>query len=303
MSTSTEKSEFYSSGKLLLTGEYLILCGAKGLAIPTRLGQRMQVTHAPGKDQLIWKASLSDGSNWFEAHFDLPELHCTFTTDSEKSELLLKILPHAAHKLNFGGSFLIKTMLEFDPAFGLGSSSTFLTNFAKWAEINPFDLLSQTFGGSGYDLAVGMGGTAITYSRIDHEPHFEAVEFSPAFKEDLLFIYSGQKKISRDAIRDFNCSDISPETLKAISEITEKMQHCSDLTTFEDLIEQHEALTGRVLALTPIKQSHFADFTGALKSLGAWGGDFFMATRKTAAREYFPNKGYTIMFEWNELIK
>jgi mevalonate kinase len=303
MSTSTEKSKFYSSGKLLLTGEYLILCGAKGLAIPTRLGQRMQVTQAPGKDQLIWKASLSDGSNWFEAHFDLPELHCTFTTDTEKSDLLLKILPYAAHKFSKGGIFLIETMLEFDPAFGLGSSSTFLTNFAKWAKINPFDLLRQTFGGSGYDLAVGMSGTAITFCRTDNEPHFEAVDFSPAFKDDLMFIYSGQKKISRDAIRDFNCRDISPNILKTISEITEKMQHCSDLAIFEDLIEQHEALTGLVLGLTPIKQSHFPDFAGSLKSLGAWGGDFFMATRKTTAREYFSNKGYTIMFDWNELIK
>ena len=34
---------FYSNGKLLLTGEYLVIDGAKALAIPTQKGQSLSV--------------------------------------------------------------------------------------------------------------------------------------------------------------------------------------------------------------------------------------------------------------------
>ena len=34
---------FYSNGKLLLTGEYVVLDGAKALAVPTRFGQNLIV--------------------------------------------------------------------------------------------------------------------------------------------------------------------------------------------------------------------------------------------------------------------
>jgi len=32
-------ASFYSNGKLLITGEYLVLDGAKALALPTKYGQ------------------------------------------------------------------------------------------------------------------------------------------------------------------------------------------------------------------------------------------------------------------------
>ena len=34
---------FYSNGKLLITGEYLVLDGAKALALPTKYGQYLTV--------------------------------------------------------------------------------------------------------------------------------------------------------------------------------------------------------------------------------------------------------------------
>jgi hypothetical protein len=34
---------FYSNGKLLITGEYLVLDGAKSLALPTKFGQFLKV--------------------------------------------------------------------------------------------------------------------------------------------------------------------------------------------------------------------------------------------------------------------
>ena len=35
--------KFYSHGKLLLTAEYAVLDGAKALALPTKLGQSLEV--------------------------------------------------------------------------------------------------------------------------------------------------------------------------------------------------------------------------------------------------------------------
>ena len=34
---------YYSNGKLLLTGEYVVLDGAEALAVPTRFGQNLTV--------------------------------------------------------------------------------------------------------------------------------------------------------------------------------------------------------------------------------------------------------------------
>ena len=34
-----ETQTFYSNGKLLITGEYVVLDGAKALALPTKFGQ------------------------------------------------------------------------------------------------------------------------------------------------------------------------------------------------------------------------------------------------------------------------
>ena len=34
---------FYSNGKLLITGEYVVLDGAKALALPTKFGQSLVV--------------------------------------------------------------------------------------------------------------------------------------------------------------------------------------------------------------------------------------------------------------------
>ena len=47
----------------------------------------------------------------------------------------------------------VETQLEFPREWGLGSSSTLISNLGLWAETDPYDLLSATLGGSGYDIA------------------------------------------------------------------------------------------------------------------------------------------------------
>jgi len=75
--------------------------------------------------------------------------------------------------------------LDFDRTWGLGSSSTLLTNLAQWADINPYSLLNNTFTGSGYDIACASAENAIFYTINNETPIIEQAAFNPSFKDDL----------------------------------------------------------------------------------------------------------------------
>ena len=63
-------TSFYSNGKLLITGEYLVLDGALSLAIPTIYGQSLTVRPISEK-QLVWKSLDEKGKIWFEERYKL----------------------------------------------------------------------------------------------------------------------------------------------------------------------------------------------------------------------------------------
>ena len=61
---------YRANGKLLLTGEYRVLQGAKALALPLRLGQTMQSDVLEIKNGIIhWDAMTTKGL-WFTAMLD-----------------------------------------------------------------------------------------------------------------------------------------------------------------------------------------------------------------------------------------
>ena len=119
--------KFHAHGKLLITGEYLVLKGAMALAVPLNKGQTLSV-ETTSKSGLKWRAETLNGL-WFEAKFD-NELKLLETTDNKKAETLQLMLqksigqdPSIQVKLNHSS---VNTMLEFDPSWGWGSSSTLL---------------------------------------------------------------------------------------------------------------------------------------------------------------------------------
>src|SRR5690606_17098005 len=59
---------FYSNGKLLLTGEYVVLDGAVALAVPTTLGQSLMVEPI-GEPKIEWQSLDAQGNIWFEGAF------------------------------------------------------------------------------------------------------------------------------------------------------------------------------------------------------------------------------------------
>ena len=56
---------YYSNGKLLLTGEYVVLDGAKALAVPTKFGQLLNIKQGTNK-QFKWTSLDFDATIWFE---------------------------------------------------------------------------------------------------------------------------------------------------------------------------------------------------------------------------------------------
>ena len=136
--------EFYSNGKLLITGEYAVLDGAKSLAIPSKYGQSLIVIETESKE-IEWKSLDDKDRVWFEAIYDLESMTEISSSNSEISKTLHKILIEAQklnpHFLTDGSGYTIESKLTFPRDWGLGSSSTLINNIAQWANINPYQLL------------------------------------------------------------------------------------------------------------------------------------------------------------------
>jgi|TARA_B100001059_G_C17730407_1_gene525866 mevalonate kinase len=305
---------FYSNGKLLLTGEYLVLEGAKSLAIPTKYGQDL-VIHTLTEPQIIWESYTDSGACWFEAVFDLRKLRlvsCTYTSDSQGAaeviaETLLEILKEAKHLnpdfLNSDHGFVVKTTLTFPRNWGLGSSSTLINSIASWAKVDPFKLLWNSFKGSGYDVACAHNDTAIFYQINDQTPLVKQVDFHPAFKDQLFFIHLNQKQDSKEGIAAFRKSKGTFEKeIQLISDISDAFLTAKSVTDFESLIIEHERIISSIVKLKPVKEQLFPDYFGEIKSLGAWGGDFVLATGNSFTPNYFKNKGFETILSYSEMV-
>lgn len=307
------KSSFHSKGKLLLTGEYVVLDGAKALALPTKKGQSL-VIEENDSGILIWQSFDCHNKIWYETKIDIKHFFNANPPkgNSKFDETLFKILWEA---LQMNSKFLhkdlgyqISTHLEFERLWGLGTSSTLINNIAQWATVNPFELLNKSFGGSGYDIAAASANTPVFYTRNTisiNTPNVEqALSFNPTFKDRLFFIYLKEKKDSKEAIKNYRNQPKNSLSLiiKKINNITEQISICNDFLEFEKLLKIHEKIISGILNCPTIQEDRFSDFSGVVKSLGGWGGDFVLATGDLKKMKYFKNKGYTIIINYNDII-
>jgi len=305
---------YYSNGKLLLTGEYLVLDGAKSLALPAKFGQDLVVEKIK-EPQLIWGSFTNTGECWFEALFDLQKLrlvNCSFNSDKEGSaefiaETLLGILKEAKRLnpdfLTTKNGFLVKTTLTFPRDWGLGSSSTLINSIAAWAKVDAFQLLWNSFKGSGYDIACAQNDAPIFYQIENSKPVIEQVEFNPSFKENLFFVHLNQKQDSKEGIAKFRESGNNfGNEIKRISAISDEFLASKSLENFNSLIVEHEQIISNIIKLKPVKEKLFSDYFGEIKSLGAWGGDFVLATGNENTISYFRNKGFKTVLKYSEIV-
>ena len=306
---SSTVNQFHANGKLLLTGEYFILDGAVGLALPTKFGQSLTVdslTSSEGLEEkgILWKSIDNKNNVWFEVNFN-EALEIISTTDNEIAATLKNILEHC--KLRTQNSKLI-TKLDFPQNWGLGSSSTLISLLAQYANIDPYELLAKTFGGSGYDIACATATQSITYQKISNlkSQISNPVNFNPSFSNHLYFVHLNKKQNSREGIQHYkNLTLDKTEYIEQISNITQKIILANELDEFCYYIEVHENIVANVLNLPKVKDIYFSDFPGSIKSLGAWGGDFILVASDEDAltiNKYFVDKAFPTILSYNEMI-
>ncbi len=202
--------------------------------------------------------------------------------------------------------WMAKSTVGFDLAWGLGSSSSLISNIAWWAGIDPFSLAFAISPGSGYDIACARESSPLLYSYRGRKrpPIIQPTRFFPPFASHLVFVYSGKKQDSAESIIAFSTAGIPEHTIQRITRISENMATTNDLEDFVRFMREHESIVGEVLGRDPVQKMFFDDFPGTVKSLGAWGGDFFLAASdmdQAEAIAYFTAKGYDTVLPYYTL--
>lgn len=295
----------FSPGKLMLTSEYVAVDGALVLAIPTKLGQELFYTENEDRKSLIFWEAYHQNQLWLKSTIDYNNWKILETNDSKASEFILKTLKNVQNlseiKLKSDTSYHIKTNLQFPSDFGLGSSSTLMNNLAEWANIDPFILNEISLGGSGYDVAVAKEKSAILYSRFP-ERVYETIDFQPSFKDELIFIHLNQKQDTREGISHYRSMPTSTELINDYSALTKKIVNSQNLEEFSELMTIHEQKLSDFLETPTVKEKYFQDCPSFVKSLGAWGGDFVLASKFGDYQDYFKQRGFSKIFSWKDLI-
>ncbi|WP_194850916.1 GYDIA family GHMP kinase [Nonlabens antarcticus] len=301
-----KKASFSAHGKFLLTGEYAVLDNVDALAIPLKLDQRLNIESR--EDSLIqWTSYNADGTIWFEDSILLENLIDTrFKGDSDIAKKLVTILKTAlklVDKSNFTSGFNAITKLDFDRNSGMGTSSTLISMVSEWIGCDPYKLQFECFGGSGYDIACAKADSAIVYNYNDADPRVHVISYEPSFKDQLYFIYLNQKQDSRKSIASFNPELLTDEIRITLNEMPKRfLESEDDLEAFKEIIVEHEQIIGELIGVKPVKERLFADYSGAVKSLGGWGGDYILVTGTESSMEYFKSKGYHQIYRWDEVV-
>ena len=303
---------FTARGKLLLSGEYLVLDGAVGLGLPARLGQSLRVEQTEQVDSLHWRSLDVQGQAWVERRFTRRELRQPpAAVDREPADRVARLLHQVltAHPRIWprGVGLRLTAQLEFERAWGLGSSATLAYLLASWGAYDPYELNQAEFGGSGYDIATSSAEGPLRYRLQQGKPQVEPIRWSPHFLDQLWLIHLGKKQNSRTSIADYR-SQAERDLGRFAAEldvITDELQGAVTLAAFSDAMRRHEALVGYVTHQTPVGKTRFPDLPGTIKSLGGWGGDFALVASEATRAElaaYFKRHSLTTLLPLSEVV-
>ena len=266
----------------------------------------MVVSEENHSDLIHWQANY-DGMVWFSSDLNPTDFSILNTSLSDKGETLSQIFRtikslNSEFALKAGTKF--ETTLEANPEWGFGSSSTLISLLSQWARIDPFRLNELVFSGSGFDIACATANGPIMYVR---NKLTEPIDLDYLFADQLFLVYSGKKKGTAQEVRSFlNKKVVSEQKIAEMNVLSEKIASCSsDQSEFNRLIQDHEKMIGKLIGKNPVKDEFFPNFKGEIKSLGAWGGDFYLVSTQLPfleVKKYFENKGLTTVFRWDDLI-
>jgi len=302
-------SNGYAHGKLMLTGEYLVMHGALSLSVPLNKGQSLTASLS-SSGMLEWQANDVNGV-WFNGVFSLPDLLPIKATNESAGEhlhkLFLAIRELDPQFIAESQGLVLNTNLEFNRKWGLGSSSSLIALLAEFAGVDALKLHQMVSNGSGYDVVCAISEKPVLFQRSGERILAEKIDFYPQFADDLFFVYLENKQDSAAEISSFlkkNPNDFI-SAVAEISEITRKILKAESIEDFNHLLSAHELIMSEVLNRKVVKDVLFSDFQGAVKSLGAWGGDFVLASTsngKDYASRYFSQRAYSTIFSYNELV-
>ncbi len=290
----------------MLTSEYFVLDGATSLAFPTFKGQSLLYEVQGPKSNVSWKSYDHLGNVWFETVID-----CETLVSSNQNKVGLKLEQVLSKARDLNSEFLreggtVEVRSDFNLQWGFGSSSTLVSLIAQWANVDPYKIQFDCFGGSGYDIACAQAKSPILYNRLP-KPKATPLQINYPFKNQLYFVYLGQKQDSREGIKHYRSMEnsLKKEIIQELNQITERLTKCGSLDAFCNDLKRHEELVGNAIQTTPVQERLFSDFNGQTKSLGAWGGDFILAASHEQEREvfkYFHTKGFDTVLRFRDTV-
>jgi mevalonate kinase len=308
---SEDINRFYANGKLLISGEYLVLSGAEAIAVPLKKGQWLEVGIYSGEESpcLKWQAWVL-GKEWFSATIRLPDLEIVKSSDPFIANRLVKIFSEIKEMnsglIEPGKSYSFSTVSTFDHNWGMGSSSALIANLARWAMIDPFDLFYRLNKGSGYDVAAALATGPIVFSTAPHKARIIPVRFQPAFHQHIWFVYRGRKQDTERSLAEFSTlPEPTRQQIEMINYFSGELLHTRHLKQFMQIMSEHESFISQLLGKKTVKAENFSDFNGEIKSLGAWGGDMMMAASELPGdyiRNYFQTKNIQTVFDFHSLV-
>ena len=297
--------KYFAKGKFLLTAEYMVLHGARALALPLNKGQELHFYQDKKRGEkaiVFWRAFDVNLNIWLEAYFEKNGFKILQTSDEAQAETLQQlfhIMPSSFWEDDVDYRF--ETRLQFDRSWGWGTSSTLVSLLAQCSGANPYDLYDATFKGSGYDLACATANSPILYQLKNGKPMIQKVNFNPSFKNDLHFVYLGQKQNSLDSIskRDLPTQD----QIERATELTQLMLEAKGAATFCQAVLEHEALLSAYLKQPSINKTIFNKYPGVTaKSMGAWGGDFVLLHCANQASLEQIKQDFKPVFGWGDIV-
>jgi mevalonate kinase len=282
-----------ANGKLLLTGEYFVLDGAKAIACPTKYGQTLTVNSS---DVFSWKSYDHLEHIWLEITGN------RLNTEIEKK--LLAIL-HSIDGFSLQDTYEIR--MDFPRDWGLGSSSTLIALLADYFQVNPFELNHKIFKGSGYDIACAFSETPILYSNDNkHAPSIESIQISENIKPYCYFAYLNKKQDSREGINLYRkIGNDKTAFIQEISSITEELIKKQNLEDWIYLLGKHEEIISSSLSIPRAADTVLKGLPFFSKSLGAWGGDFVMIVTDEGfdnVKQELSNYSLRNIFPFSELL-
>lgn len=295
----------YSSGKLILMGEYAVLHGMDALCIPLKAGQTMMVDSS-NDDHIHWSWKYKDR---YLADFTLHKeslevLTCRHGDPSWVIRLINHIRSKSEDFLKNRGR-IIRFDNQFPPEWGLGSSSATISSVCRYAGVDPFHINEILTGGSGADIAAATANQWFIYRKAQ-PPVSWSLPFPFRLAHHVWFVYSGSKQATASHIQEVkntrNTFNIS--LLPHVNWLVYRFITASALPELSFIVQEHESVISQLILKDPVG-ADFPDFPGKIKSLGAWGGDFLMAVSQqdeAFVKNYFATRGYPEVFSWEYFI-